>query len=419
MDSGPLVQTNGQTIREVQPVYPVEFGRQMLTGIYPTLPPQDSALREYLRVLIKRKWTIILCFSGIFIAVAIASLKMTPIYEASGSIAVNKTDPGLVNFKDSGSVSVDYFDPADLDTEVKILQSDLLALQVIKQLNLDKRSELGRKPDDASSLNLAPDPLQTDSARTSALLAGFKGNLRVSLLPNSRIIELHYRSPDKNLAANIVNTLAATYVEQNFKTKFESTMQAADWLSKQLVDLQMKVETSQEKLVKYQKQHEILGAPTILFIGPDLDIPAPDMGTDEQTMAWMMDTYSMTQGRTVPGVVTGKPLIIGGSAGRREATGRGIVYALYQAARHLGQDLRGRKIAVQGFGNVGGVAARLLWREGCVIVGDPAICIGTVGVENLLIIQDGDAVLVADRRDEGTIKQLVDLLKSKGLEKYL
>src|SRR5437867_1323646 len=259
MDSGPLVQTIGQTIREVQSVYPVEFGRQMLTGIYPTLPPQDSALREYLRVLIKRKWTIILCFSGIFIAVAIASLKMTPIYEASGSIAVNKTDPGLVNFKDSGSVSVDYFDPADLDTEVKILQSDLLALQVIKQLNLDKRSELGRKPDDASSLNLAPDPLQTDSARTSALLAGFKGNLRVSLLPNSRIIELHYRSPDKNLAANIVNTLAATYVEQNFKTKFESTMQAADWLSKQLVDLQMKVETSQEKLVKYQKQHEILG----------------------------------------------------------------------------------------------------------------------------------------------------------------
>ena len=108
-------------------------------------------------------------------------------------------------------------------------------------------------------------------------------------------------------------------------------------------------------------------AEIILLIGPDLDIPAPDMGTDEQTMAWMMDTYSMTQGRTVPGVVTGKPLIIGGSAGRREATGRGIVYALYQAARHLGQELRGRRVVVQGFGNVGAVAARLLWREGCVI----------------------------------------------------
>src|SRR5438046_2629295 len=110
-------------------------------------------------------------------------------------------------------------------------------------------------------------------------------------------------------------------------------------------------------------------AEIILLIGPDLDIPAPDLGTDEQTMAWMMDTYSMTQGKSVPGVVTGKPLIVGGSAGRREATGRGIVYTLYQAARHLGQELRGRKVVVQGFGNVGGVAARLLWREGCTIVG--------------------------------------------------
>jgi glutamate dehydrogenase (NAD(P)+) len=110
-------------------------------------------------------------------------------------------------------------------------------------------------------------------------------------------------------------------------------------------------------------------AEIILMIGPDIDIPAPDLGTDEQTMAWMMDTYSMTQGKSVPGVVTGKPLIVGGSAGRREATGRGIVYVLYQAAKSLGQTLRGKQIVVQGFGNVGAVAARMLWNDGCVIVG--------------------------------------------------
>jgi glutamate dehydrogenase (NAD(P)+) len=110
-------------------------------------------------------------------------------------------------------------------------------------------------------------------------------------------------------------------------------------------------------------------AEIILMIGPDIDIPAPDLGTDEQTMAWMMDTYSMTQGKSVPGVVTGKPLIVGGSAGRREATGRGIVYVLYQAAKNLGQQLRGKTIVVQGFGNVGGVAARMLWNDGCVIAG--------------------------------------------------
>ena len=77
-------------------------------------------------------------------------------------------------------------------------------------------------------------------------------------------------------------------------------------------------------------------AEVMLLIGPDLDIPAPDMGTDEQTMAWIMDTYAMTQGRTVPGVVTGKPLLVGGSAGRRDATGRGLVYVLGQAVREVG-----------------------------------------------------------------------------------
>jgi len=91
------------------------------------------------------------------------------------------------------------------------------------------------------------------------LLSAFRGSLKVSLIPNTRVMEIHYNSTDPQLAASAVNTLAATYVEQNFKTKFESTMQASDWLSKQLVDLQMKVETSQEKLVRYQREHEILG----------------------------------------------------------------------------------------------------------------------------------------------------------------
>jgi glutamate dehydrogenase (NAD(P)+) len=109
-------------------------------------------------------------------------------------------------------------------------------------------------------------------------------------------------------------------------------------------------------------------AEVMLLIGPDLDIPAPDLGTNEQTMAWIMDTYAMTQGRTVPGVVTGKPLLVGGSAGRRDATGRGLVYAVSQAARDARMALKGARVVVQGFGNVGGVAARLLWREGCTIV---------------------------------------------------
>jgi len=255
MASGPLVPRNNG-FRDLQPAEPTEIIKPVAPGLYNVLPSQDSALREYMRVLIKRKWIVIACAVGIFAAVAIASLRQTPVYEAIGRIAVNKADSNLITFKDSMPV-MDYYDPTDLDTEVRILQSDLLALQVIRQLNLDKRTEY----DSASPKqpNLVADPLQNDSRRATALLGGFKGNLKVSLIPNTRIIEIHYRSTDPTLAANAVNTLAATYVEQNFKTKFESTMQASDWLSKQLVDLQMKVETSQEKLVRYQKEHEIFG----------------------------------------------------------------------------------------------------------------------------------------------------------------
>jgi glutamate dehydrogenase (NAD(P)+) len=118
-------------------------------------------------------------------------------------------------------------------------------------------------------------------------------------------------------------------------------------------------------------------------IGPDLDIPAPDLGTDEQTMAWMMDTYSMTQGRTVLGVVTGKPVLVGGSVGRRDATGRGVVYTLYQVMRRLGRDLRGQRVVVQGYGNVGSVVARQLSKEGCVVVGNSDIQGGIWNPEGL------------------------------------
>ncbi|HET9407616.1 MAG TPA: polysaccharide biosynthesis tyrosine autokinase [Candidatus Sulfotelmatobacter sp.] len=258
MDSGPLVQANNSIVREMQPLG-FDLNRP-IQRIYPDLPPQESTLGEYVRVLIKRIWVVVICLVVIFSIVAIASLKMTPVYEAGGSIAINKPDSTL-NFKDSAAFSIDYYDPTEMDTEVKILQSDLLALQVIRELNLDRRSDFGAgaTPSLQSSLDLAPDPLQVDSARASAALAGFKGNLRVALAPNSRIIEIHFRSADKQMAANVVNTLMQTYVENNFKARFESTMQASDWLSKQLVDLQMKVETSQEKLVRYQKEHEILG----------------------------------------------------------------------------------------------------------------------------------------------------------------
>src|SRR3989338_8624373 len=104
------------------------------------------------------------------------------------------------------------------------------------------------------------------------------------------------------------------------------------------------------------------------FIGPEVDIPAPDMGTNEQVMAWVMDTYSQHKGYAVPGVVTGKPVDIGGSLGRPEATGRGVVYAIIEAAKHLGVDLSRCTAAVQGFGNVGSVATKELASVGVKVI---------------------------------------------------
>jgi glutamate dehydrogenase (NAD(P)+) len=105
------------------------------------------------------------------------------------------------------------------------------------------------------------------------------------------------------------------------------------------------------------------------FIGPEVDVPAPDMGTNEQVMAWIMDTYSQHKGHAVPEIVTGKPVAIGGTLGRRDATGRGVVYMIIEAAKHLGIELAGLTAVVQGFGNVGSVAARELTNIGVKVIG--------------------------------------------------
>jgi glutamate dehydrogenase (NAD(P)+) len=116
-----------------------------------------------------------------------------------------------------------------------------------------------------------------------------------------------------------------------------------------------------------------------VLVGPERDIPAPDVNTNAQVMAWFMDTYSMHAGHTVPGVVTGKPISLGGSEGRNEATARGTVFCIIEAVRHLGMELPKCTVAIQGFGNAGSIAATLIDAEGASVV---AVSDSTGGIHN-------------------------------------
>ena len=136
-----------------------------------------------------------------------------------------------------------------------------------------------------------------------------------------------------------------------------------------------------------------------VLIGPERDIPAPDVNTNAQTMAWIMDTYSMHVGYTVPGVVTGKPIALGGSEGRNEATARGAVFCIVEAANHLGMDLRKARVAVQGFGNAGSIAAKLITAEGATVV---AVSDSTGGIRNMAGL-DIDRV-IGWKGEHGTVR---------------
>ena len=136
-----------------------------------------------------------------------------------------------------------------------------------------------------------------------------------------------------------------------------------------------------------------------VLVGPEKDIPAPDVNTNAQIMAWMMDTYSMHAGYTVPGVVTGKPISLGGSEGRNEATARGTVFCIVEAARHLGIELPKARVSIQGFGNAGSIAATLISAEGSTVV---AVSDSTGGIHN----PDGLDIprVIAWKKEHGTVQ---------------
>lgn len=228
-----------------------------VSGTSSTLAPQASFLLEYWTILRKRGWVVI---SVVLVSVALAALitaRQKPMYSAVGRIAVNRESAVNLGTKDpqfviDGNDGSDY--SVDIETQIKVLQSDATCYAVIKALHLDTSPDFGGSP--AKHME---NTLQIGSAQQTALLGAFRSGLSISSVPATRILEIHYSSHNPRLAAEIVNQLINSYIEQNLRARFEATAQTSDWLTKQLADLQLKVEISQEKLVEYQREHGIVG----------------------------------------------------------------------------------------------------------------------------------------------------------------
>ena len=246
---------------ELQPSRPAEGGHS--PSGYNLNVSNVPSLWDYWPIILRHKWTILSAMLVALIVGAVVSFSTTPVYEAVGRVVINREGADTAGLKNSDAGGSDAFDDymVAMDTQTHVLQSDAIAKLVIRRLNLDTDPAFaGRGSVLANSTSAAPsETREIEPHREAGLVAKFHGSLQISSIPRTRLLEIRFSSTDPVLAAKAVNSLIDTYIEQNYKTRLDATMRTSDWLAQQLSELQMKVEESQEKLVRYQKEHGILG----------------------------------------------------------------------------------------------------------------------------------------------------------------
>jgi succinoglycan biosynthesis transport protein ExoP len=229
-------------------------------ALHPHLAQEHSAILHYWQILRKRKWVMLATFAVVFSLSAIAVLSETRLYQATSKVAIFPEVPNILGFKDGIDNNYADFDfEAALETQVAILRSDALALKVIETMRLSQDPRFTTVRQDLPESSMPGSSMQPDPAQAAGLLGAFHGGLNVQLVPSTRLIQVSYTHPDARFATEIANTLVKTFIEENFRAKYDSASQTSDWLSRELADLQLKVQTSEEKLVRYQKDHGILG----------------------------------------------------------------------------------------------------------------------------------------------------------------
>src|SRR5690242_4753581 len=217
--------------------------------------PREPHLLDYLMILRRHQWLIVSFLLALVTVVTIATFRLQPVYEATTRIEIDRENTNFLPFAGNDPYGL-YQDLEDyIETQSKILVSETLAMQTIKSLNLDQDTRFGGHPHDPGTLEVtaAKNGVQSPSPALGAFLSG----LSVKRVPNSRLLDVTFATTDPKLAAAIVNAHVNNFIEQNFRSRYEATTQASNWLANQLDELKGKVEASEDARNKYERDNQI------------------------------------------------------------------------------------------------------------------------------------------------------------------
>jgi polysaccharide biosynthesis transport protein len=245
----PRLQSNGNKIDVLAPATPFATLDMM---------PREPHLLDYLMVLRKHQWLILSFLLAVVTIVTIATYRMQPVYEATARIMIDRENTNVLPFNGGGAGGDDgeYEDLEDyIETQSKVLTSATMAQETIKTLHLDQDPRFGGSPANPATIAVAPGT--TGAQEASPALGAFIGGLSVTRVPSTRLLDVTFATTDPKLAALIVNTHINNFIESNFRSRYEATEQASNWLAGQLDELKAKVETSEDARINYERANQI------------------------------------------------------------------------------------------------------------------------------------------------------------------
>src|SRR5487761_994552 len=240
---------------EAPKLAPIERRRDSLSVVSPAPSvnwepvARDPNLLDYFIILRMHQWMILTFLLTVVTIVTIASFKMKPVYVASARVEVDRESYNTLPFQDSNSFDMEIDLANYIETQIKILESETLAMKTIRSIDLPRFPEFGGNPGELVTLG--------PNQKEPPILGAFLGALSVIRVPNSRLIEVQFAAQDPQLAAQVVNAHLQNYIEANFKSRYDATMQASQFLSSELEELRSKMEKSEDAEVAYERQHQI------------------------------------------------------------------------------------------------------------------------------------------------------------------